>query len=270
MGYEKDKIQKEQCPFCGELNDADANICKRCGRILHASENVPKDYRGLRSLIIVAGVFAIVIGGTFYMRYQPGEEDYAESYDEEDYAESYDEEDYTASYDGEDDTSFYDEEDFQNSQLYNVALANVTGDIKEWCYDDFDFDGNKEAFVATGDDEYYTEYGAKSLWYIGSDGNVSCLIDEESLWYFSDSLLTFDNCKLLYVSARHGIAEIVGVRNNEPVVVNLPEGSDFYWVSQDEETGEVTAGEKKGEYAHVLEFDYDNMEFIDTGEVIAN
>lgn len=159
------------------------------------------------------------------------------------------------------------ETDFYDSDLYDVALGVVDQDIQEWVYDDLDGDGDKEAFIATGNgDDYYTEDGVKSLWFIESNGEATCLIDNAQYWYFSDTLMSCDNYKLLYVSARHGIYEVIGVKNDQPVIVSYPENYGFYWISQDKETGEVTAAAKHEEYAHVLEFDYDDMAFYDTGE----
>lgn len=156
---------------------------------------------------------------------------------------------------------------FIDSKLYEIVANNVNDTIQEWCYMDFDGDGKKEAFVSTGDDgTYYTEDGEKSLWFINSDGEVECLIDKSSYWYFNEEPFIIDDCALLYVDARHGYYGIYGVKNNKAVEVSVP--GDFYWIAQ--ENGVITAADKREERAHVLEFDKSKMAFVDTGKTVLN
>lgn len=158
---------------------------------------------------------------------------------------------------------------FQDSDLYQIALASIPGTIQEWCYEDFDGDGVKEAFISTGDDDtYYTEDGEKSLWYMSHTGNIECILDNEAYWYFVGVTFSFPDCKLLYVDGRHGYYAVLGVENDAPAEVSMPENTDFYWISQDPESGIVTAAEKREERAHVLEYDSSSMSFVDTGNTV--
>lgn len=160
-------------------------------------------------------------------------------------------------------------DDFYQSDLYDVALEKVDNNIQRWVYDDFDGDGDKEVFVATGnDDDYDTENGVKSLWFIESNGDATCVINKAQYWYFTEDVMTFDNCKLLYIPAHHGIYEILGVKDDRLVSVSYPENYGFYWIDQEEGSGEVTAAAKREQNAHILEFDYDDMAFYDTGDTI--
>ena len=160
---------------------------------------------------------------------------------------------------------------FKDTEMYENAKKIVNGTIQDWIFDDFDGDGQKEAFVVTGDDEtYHTEHGVKSLWYFGDNGYYQNVIDEEQYWYFNNVPFVFDDCKLLYVDARHGYRDIYAVKDDIPVVVNIPEDGEYYWIAQDEETGEVTAADKRETEAHVLEFDYESLSFYDTGRTVPN
>lgn len=281
---EKKVHRENECPGCGASIFKWDNYCGHCGKKLNPTEKHPvkkssaTGHAGDRKLIIglvaAMAVFAGVYGfaSVRNQNSQYNESDYAEDNtwenDESDYAEDNtwknDESDYAES----DDWNGYDEDaGLDLSDMYNIVSNASDQEIQEWVYDDFDGDGKNEAFIATGyDSDYYTEDGIKSLWFVESDGATTCLIDEGQYWYFDDSLMTFDNCKLLYVSARHGIYEIIGVKNDQPVIVGYPENRGFYWISQDQETGEVTAAGKHEAYPHILEFDYDDMALYDTGE----
>lgn len=175
------------------------------------------------------------------------------------------------------DTTFQDEinrigeADFKESDLYQEAVSSIPGTIQEWCYEDFDGDGKREAFVSTGDDDtYFTEDGEKSLWYLSDSGNVECIFNNEAYWYFSDKPFVFSDCKLFYIDARHGYYVVLGVKNDSPVEVSMPGDAYYYWISQDPESGVVTAADKREERAHVLEYDSSSMSFIDTGKTVLN
>lgn len=162
-------------------------------------------------------------------------------------------------------------QDFEGSDLYQTAISSIPGTIQEWCYEDFDGDGKKEAFVSTGaDDTYFIEDGEKSLWYLSDTGNVECIFDNQAYWYFSDRPFVFSDCKLFYIDARHGYYSVLGIQNDSPVEVSMPDDAYYYWISQDPESGVVTAADKREERAHVLEYDSMNMSFVDTGKTVLN
>lgn len=124
-----------------------------------------------------------------------------------------------------------------------------------------------EAFIATGNDEdYFSGEGTKSLWYIGDNKNVECIIDEQGYWYFSDIPFVVDKYKLLYVGARHGYYALFGIYSDSPVEIEMP--AIYYWIDQDPETGVITAAGKREERAHVLEYDPSSMSFMDTGKTV--
>ena len=50
----------------------------------------------------------------------------------------------------------------------------------------------------------------------------------------------------------------------------MPDDAYYYWISQDPESGVVTAADKREERAHVLEYDSMNMSFVDTGKTVLN
>ena len=164
------------------------------------------------------------------------------------------------------------DQNFKESDLYQTAVSSIPGTVQEWCYEDFDGDGKKEAFVSAGDDDtYFTEGGEKSLWYLSDTGNMECIFDNKAAyWYLSNRPFVFSNCKLFFIGARHGYYAVLGVKNDSPVKVSMPEDAYYYWIFQDPESGVVTAADKGEERAHVLEYDSSSMSFVDTGKTVLN
>ncbi len=160
------------------------------------------------------------------------------------------------------------EENFLDTELYKIAAAVIPETIMEWCYDDFDSDGKKEAFISSGDvATYYDVYSPRSLWYISATGHAECLIDHNENRNFGGIWFECGDYKLYQTEARHGAGEIYGVKNGAPVLVTYPYG--YYWISQHPESGMIYAGEKRTDTADILEFDAATMSFVKTGKTIA-
>ena len=117
---------------------------------------------------------------------------------------------------------------------------------------------------------YDSVYGEKSLYYISDDNTVECLINEQQYWYFCDDPFVFEDCKLFLIDGRHGFHSVIGIKNNSPVIVGMPEDLFCFWIAQDPETGIVTTAGIDEEVAHVLEYDSSSMSFVDTGKTVPN
>ncbi|MDO4648773.1 MAG: C-type lectin domain-containing protein [Eubacteriales bacterium] len=156
---------------------------------------------------------------------------------------------------------------FYGSRCYQVAAECIPETIQKWRYDDFDGDGEYEAFVVTGD---MSAYGYRSLWYISDTGNVQNILNQQDCWYFfneNDTLFTYGQKKLLDIAARHGSYGVYGVQDD--TAVEIKNTGSYYWIGR--APGGKAAGVvgKRDKVGWVLGLDENTMSFYETGETVA-
>lgn len=67
MKKNKENCTSIRCPYCGVENEENKRVCKSCGRLINECGSVPKDFRPIGALLVILVIFAIVVGGTYFI-----------------------------------------------------------------------------------------------------------------------------------------------------------------------------------------------------------
>ena len=178
-------------------------------------------------------------------------------------------------------------EHFEQSPLYDIAVNELHGKIVAWAYEDFDNDGEKEAFVRLEEDSDEDSETEGSIWFISRSYTSRlipyggyCFLLEDSVLKMRDTDMQI--IKFVKIYGRHGFSEIYTVKNGIPMVVNVDgayydirkdENSDliigvnYLWSEYNNEWNEY--GNERLWYGDILLFDSNSMTLTSSGHVVS-
>ena len=160
-------------------------------------------------------------------------------------------------------------------RLKNLYMERGIRTLREFYYDDYDYDGTYEAFVVTADqydpEEGYLIYGGVEIWYIDSEGVIAWMGEVEC--GFTIGIIDTGTQKFINWGRNYGgsgtTSFIYGVRNKVPYEPKISRTGVFI----QQESGEILRLERdyyiEGGYEminHLYEFDESTGEFYDTGK----